>query len=195
MSIRCKALIPVLVAAASLLSGCASVVDVSMDDDETVLSTTGGSKEMAAVAQKMARDIIRLPQIANADKPPTIAFARVTNASSEPMDTELFLEEIRTLLMQNAGGKFGFLDRARSEEVLRERELKRKGELTSSSKKGMLGADFFLTGSIRTIEKTDGRRRSTATYCRFRLTDAESTQIIWENKYEFKKAGKKGLFD
>ena len=79
--------------------------------------------------------------------------------------------------------------------VQRERQLKREGEVTSSSKKGVLGAAFFLTGKISTIEKTDGRRRSTATYCSFSLTDAESMQLIWENDYEFKKAGKKGLFD
>jgi len=59
----------------------------------------------------------------------------------------------------------------------------------------VLGADYFLTGSIRSVDKGSGRVRSTATFCRFRLTDAETMQIMWEDSYQVKKIGKQGVWD
>jgi len=185
----------VVIVAVAVACGCVDYGRVAVDSEDPFHGTTLDSKDLLSTAEKMARSIVRIPQIANADKPPTIAFARVTNRSSEPIDTDLYLEEIRTRLIRHTAGKLVFLDRARSEEILRERELKRTGEVTASSKKAVLGADYFLTGSIRSIDKGSGRVRSTATFCRFRLTDAESMQIIWEDRYEVKKIGKQGVWD
>lgn len=190
-----KTLIPVAFVALAMLSGCAYVERVAPDSEDKVLSTTLGSKDIEAAVQKMARSIIKIPQIANAEKPPTVAFATLINNSSEPIETNLFLKQIRTLLMQHSGGKIAFLNREVSEQVLRERDLKRKGEITSSARKGVLGADFFLAGSIDALDKTDGKRSSTYTVCTLELTDAESMLLVWADDFEVKKSGKTGLFD
>ena len=197
MSISFRALIPVVIGALALITGCADYGRVATDSEDPFNSTTTDSKDYETVAQQMARDIVAISQIANAapEKAPTIAFEKVVNRSSEPLDTDIFLEKIRSLLMQYGGGKIAFLDRAQTQAVLAERDLKRKGEVTASSKKAVLGADYFLTGSIRTIDKTDGKVRSTLTRYEFRLTDAESTQLIWAKDYEVKKTGKKGTYD
>jgi len=195
MSVKPKALIPVVIMAVAMVCGCVDYGRVAVDSEDPFHGSTLDSKDLLSTAEKMARGIVRIPQIATADKPPTVAFARVTNRSSQPLDTDLYLEEIRTRLIKHTGGKLIFLDRARSEEVLRERELKRTGEVTASSKKAVLGADYFLTGSIRSVDKGSGRVRSTATFCRFRLTDAETMQIMWEDSYQVKKIGKQGVWD
>ncbi len=186
-----KTLIPVAFVALAMLSGCAYVERVAPDSEDKVLSTTLGSKDIEAAVQKMARSIIKIPQIANAEKPPTVAFATLINNSSEPIETNLFLKQIRTLLMQHSGGKIAFLNREVSEQVLRERDLKRKGEITSSARKGVLGADFFLAGSIDALDKTDGKRSSTYTVCTLELTDAESMLLVWADDFKVKKFGKK----
>ncbi|HUW30235.1 MAG TPA: hypothetical protein VM223_01345 [Planctomycetota bacterium] len=190
-----KSLIPLVFGIVAMAAGCADYGRVAVDSEDPFNDTTTDSKDYVTVAQAMARDIVQVQQISQAEKPPTVAFARVENRSSIPLDTTMFLEEIRTLLSKNVGGKIIFLDRAKSEEVLRERDLKRSGELTSSSKKAVLGADYFLTGSISTIDKTDGKERTTMMRYEFRLTDAESTQIVWVNDYKVKKYGKKGLYE
>ena len=190
-----KLLIPLAFGIVALAAGCADYGRVPVDSEDPFNDTTTDSKDFVTVAQAMARDIVQVSQIAQAEKAPTVAFAKVENRSSIPIDTKMFLEEIRMLLIKNVGGKIIFLDRARSEEVLRERDLKRSGELTSSSKKAVLGADYFLTGSISTIDKADGGERTTMMRYEFLLTDAESTQIVWANDYKVKKYGKKGLYD
>ena len=190
-----RMLTPAVLGSLALFVGCATQGRVAVDSEDPFISTTTDSKDYETVAQQMARDIVTVPQIANAQTPPTIAFAKVVNRSAIPLDTEMFLEKIRTLLMKNVGGKIVFLDRAKSEEVIRERDMKRAGEVTASSKKAVLGADYFLTGSVSSIDKGDGKWRSTMMRYEFRLTDAESTQLIWANDYEVKKVGKKSLAD
>jgi len=196
MSIPFKVVAPVLFVFAALLSGCAQQFgDMSPEDDDNIGSTTAGSKEVKDMAQEMARDLIALKPIAEAAKPPTIAFAKIANRSSEPMDTEMLQEEIRMLLLQNAGGRFAFLNRAKMQEVLNERDMKRKGEIDSTGKKNLLGADYFLSGSVSTIDKTDGTKRVTYSRFEFNLTDAESSQMIWAKSYDVKKWSKKSVWD
>jgi hypothetical protein len=181
---------------AVILAGCGDRVRrVGVDTEDPFSSTTTGSKDLLAIAQTMAREIAQVPQIANAKTPPTIAFAEVTNKTNEVIDKELFVRKMRTLLIKNAGGKMVFLDRAKSEEILRERDLKRRGQIGSSGEKILLGADYFLTGTISSIDKVSGGKRATFTSYAFRLTDTESSAIIWEDEYDVKKIGKAGVFD
>jgi len=195
MSVSSKALTPILIAAVAVISGCADYGRVAPDSEDPFNSTTLDSKDIEATIQLMARAIVKLPQFASTDKPPTVAFAEVVNNGPEPIDTELFLEQIRELLMEHAGGKIAFLNRALSEAVLRERDLKRRGEVTSSSRKAVGGADFFLAGTIRAHDKGSARLRSTYTLVNFNLTDAESMQIIWGKTYKVKKTGKQAIWD
>ncbi len=179
-----------------LFAGCvASTNRVDVTADEPFSDTQTGSKDLLAVAQNMSRSMIQLPQIANAKTPPRIAFADVKNETNEIINKNLFIEKMRTLLLKNASGKMVFLDRELSEQIAKEREAKRKGEITSSGSKMKSGADYFLTGKLSSIDKVAGGTRSTYTRYAFRLTDAESTDILWEDEYEVKKIGEAGLYD
>ena len=75
------------------------------------------------------------------------------------------------------------------------REMKRRGEVSTAGQKMLLGADFFLTGTLSSIDKMMNGKRSTFTSYSFRLTDAESSAIIWEDEYDVKKVGKSGMYD
>ncbi len=177
------------------LAGCVagtSRVDVATDEAG---DTETSSKDLVTVAQNMARSLVQLPQISSARTPPRIAFADVKNETNEIINKNLFIEKMRTLLLKNAGGRMVFLDREISEQITREREDKRRGELGSSGSKVRSGADFFLTGKLSSIDKQMKGKRSTYTRYAFRLTDAESTDILWEDEYEVKKVGSAGLYD
>jgi len=180
---------------ALLFIGCVastSRVDVATDEPG---DTETSSKDLVTVAQNMARSLVQLPQIAAAKAPPRIAFADIKNETNEIINKNLFIEKMRTLLIKNAVGRMVFLDRELSEQITQEREGKRRGELGSSGSKIRSGADFFLTGKLSSIDKQSGSKRSTYTRYAFRLTDAESTDILWEDEYEVKKVGKAGLYD
>lgn len=179
-----------------LLSGClASTNRVAVDTEDPFNDTETGSKDLEAVAQKMSRSLILLPQIAEAKTPPRIAFLEVSNNTNELLNKELFLRKMRTLLMQNAGGKMIFLDRDKYQAIARERDAKNSGEYSGKAVGKLSGADYFLTGTLDSIDKAMGGKRSTYTRYSFRLTDAGSGDIHWEDEYEVKKIGRAGLYD
>jgi PBP1b-binding outer membrane lipoprotein LpoB len=179
------------------LGGCAAPVSQRVDPDSPspLGDTTTDSQDLRTIAQRMARSLITVAQIARAESPPRIAFLDVNNRTNQIIDKEIFLNSIRTVLIQNSQGKVVFLDRARINAIMAERELKRKGVVGSSDRKVMSGVDFFLTGDLNAIDKVEGPARLTYTRYSFRLTDAESSDIIWEDVYEVKKLGRRGVFD
>lgn len=168
---------------------------VAIDTDEPFSDVETSSKDLEAVAQKMSASLLRLPQIAGASAPVRIAFSDVKNETNEILNKNLFIEKMRTLLLKNAQGRMIFLDREIGTDVAKERENKRSGEVTSTSTKMKSGADYFLTGKLSSIDKVSGSKRSNYTRYTFRLTDAESTDILWEDDYEVKKVGESGLYD
>lgn len=179
------------------LAGCAAPLSqrVDVDSPSPLGDTTTDSQDLRTIAQRMARGIVTVPQIASAGSPPRIAFLDVHNRTNQIIDKEIFLNSIRTLLIQHSQGKVIFLDRARINQIMAERELKRKGVVGASERKILSGVDFFLTGELNAIDKVEGPSRLTYTRYSFRLTDAESSDILWEDAYEVKKLGKRGVFD
>jgi PBP1b-binding outer membrane lipoprotein LpoB len=181
------------------VGACAGPVSQRVDPDSPTPfgDTTTDSQDLRTVAQRMARSMITIPQIAGAASPPRIAFLEVSNRTNQIIDKEIFLNSIRTLLIQNSGGKVIFLDRARIGAILAERELKRKQLVGTSTPEGKIlsGVDFFLTGELNALDKVEGAARLTYTRYSFRLTDAESSDIIWEDAYEVRKLGRRGVFD
>ncbi|MFH1262841.1 MAG: hypothetical protein V1495_05295 [Pseudomonadota bacterium] len=177
------------------LIGCVAEtnrVDIATDEGG---DTETSSKDLVTVAQNMSRSLVQLPQISSAKTPPRIAFADVKNETNEIINKNMFIEKMRTLLLKNAGGRMIFLDREISEQISTERNSKRSGQLGSSGSKIRSGADFFLTGKLSSIDKQAGGKRSTYTRYAFRLTDAESSDILWEDEYEVKKVGSAGWYD
>ncbi len=150
-------------------------------------------QDFETIAQKMARSMISLPQIQSASKPPTIAFLSVENRSNDYIDKKAFLEKIRTLLIRNAGGRMVFLDRHNLEKLKLERREKNTGEFTASGKTQFLGADFFMTGVISSINSAGGSEKTIYRRYSFRLTDAYTSAIVWEDEYETQIYHKRGL--
>ena len=194
---RC-ALAAALAAAAGLLpTACAPRGVRRMHVDQASLAEDTGvsSQDLRTVTQRMARSLITIHAIAQAPHPPRVAFLEMANRSNEILDTNMFLEKIRSQLIKYSGGRLRFLDRASVKVIIKEREAKRAGLITSGKRAGLAGADFFLTGVISSIDKARGAHRATYTRFSFRLTDAETSDIVWEDEYEMKKAATRDFWD
>ncbi|MCX5684591.1 MAG: hypothetical protein NT049_13005 [Planctomycetota bacterium] len=181
---------------AAALAGCAGkTARMDVDSEDDALGGAIGSKDFRGVCFEMAQSVVRLPQIQNASSPPTIAFFEMVNNSDELLNAEDILYKIRTELIKNSGGKMMFLDRDAIEKIKTERRDKERGKVTSSSNKALYGADFFMSGRIEGIRLSRGRRETEYIRISVRLTDAQSSAIVWENDYEFKKALLRGVYD
>lgn len=187
---------------AALVAGCASsgvknpsgtgVTHMTADEQGFVAGTGVESQDLVMVADKMARSILGISQIANAATPPTIVLNPVDNQTRFPINKEIFLTRIRAQLNSKAQGKVMFLARNQMEALEKERNLKREGAVTASSDptvQEFKGADYFLTGSLQGLSTRTTKGTSDYILYDFHLIDARSSVIVWEDSAEIKKQG------
>ena len=94
--------------AAGLLAGCASsgvknpsgvpVTEMNPDERGFVAGTGIESQDIVTVADKMARQLLAVPEIANATSTPRVILDPVRNDTRFRINERIFLEEIMALL-------------------------------------------------------------------------------------------------
>lgn len=189
-------------AALALVAGCASsgvknpsgtgVTRLNADEQGFVAGTGIESQDLVAVADKMARSILGIPQIASAPTPPIVVLDPVENKTRFPINKDIFLTRIRAQLNSKTFGKVTFLARDRMAALEKERNLKREGAVTASSDprvQEFKGADYFLTGSLEGMSARTKAGTSDYVLYAFQLIDARTSAIVWEDMAEMKKQG------
>jgi PBP1b-binding outer membrane lipoprotein LpoB len=189
-------------AAAACLCGCVGQdipnaagippTQVSPDQPGFVTGTGIESQDLVAVTDKMARGILSVPQIAQAKTPPHIVLEPVTNNTRFPIDKDIFLTRIRTELNSKSDGRVRFLDREMMAALQHERELQQEGQVVApagGTATQLQGADFFLTGKLDGLTTQNAEGTSDYVLYSFRLTDARTSEIVWEDSTEIKKQG------
>jgi len=187
---------------AVLAAGCASsgvknpsgvpVTHMNADEQGFVAGTGVESQDLVMVADKMSRSILGIPQIANAATPPSIVINPVDNQTRFPINKDIFLTRIRAQLNSKAQGRVVFLARHQMEELEKERNRKREGQVTASSDPSVQefqGADYFLTGSLQGLSTRTKAGTSDYILYNFHLIDARTSAIVWEDMAELKKQG------
>ncbi|MDA7512772.1 penicillin-binding protein activator LpoB [Verrucomicrobia bacterium] len=183
------------------ITGCASgvsnpsgvpVTEMQSDERGFVTGTGIESQDLVSVTDKMARSLVNTPEINDFPGMPRIVLDPVINNTRFPIQQGIFLTRIRTLLNSRTRGKMRFLARERMDALRAEREMKRTGELTSSSDPNVQefkGADFFLTGKLDGQTTRTSAGTSDYVLYSFQLIDARTSEIIWEDFSELKKQG------
>lgn len=203
MNIPCRFFLVGFSASTAFLAGCAStagvrqpegvrVAEMRPDERGFVVGTGIESQDMVAVTDQMARSILSIPEIARAQRAPNVVLEPVVNNTRFPINKDIFLTRIRTQLNSKAAGRVSFLDREMIRTLERERELKRTGQVTASSDPNVVefgGADYFLTGKLDGMTTRTSAGTSDYVLYSFRLTDARTSRIVWEDSAEIKKQG------
>ena len=188
--------------AALLISGCASqgvrnpsgvsVTEMRADERGFVGGTGIESQDIVTVADKMAREILATPEIANAKGVPRIVVLPVKNETRFPINGGIFLERIMGLLNEKSNGKVRFLARDRIQELEKERDLKQSGLVTSNTDPHVnqfKGADFMLTGKLMgTTTRTSAGTSDYVLYS-FTLIDPNTSDIVCQKSHDIKKQG------
>ena len=198
---KCRSSLAAL-AMAGLVAGCASsgvrnpsgvpVTQMRADEQGFVTGTGIESQDLVVVTDKMARSILGVPQIANAEGTPRVVLDPVINNTRFAINKDIFLDRIRVQLNSKAQGKVIFLARERMAALERERQLKQSGLVTSSADPNVVefkGADFFLTGKLDGLTTKTAAGTSDYVLYSFQLIDARTSDIIWEDSAEIKKQG------
>ncbi len=185
--------------AAILVTGCGERSQnygrVDPDHDDVVGGTGTESGDVRAMCDQFTRSMLKVPEIANAATAPRVALLSVDNRVNDVtqrIDADLLLTRMRAQLNQSATGRIRFLARENLDAVRKEKEAMDRGEVTRSSTKAVSGADFFMTGEIRSLSKSSEHGESTYLLYAFKLIDSQSSEIVWEDFYEQKRVAERG---
>ena len=168
------------------------VTEMRPDEKGFVQGTGVESQDLVSVTDKMSRSILAIPEISRAQTKPRIVLDPVVNNTRFPINKDIFLTRIRTQLNSKATGRVSFLDREMMKTLERERALKQAGQVTASSDPNVVefrGADYFLTGKLDGLTTRTSAGTSDYVLYSFRLTDARTSEIVWEDSAEIKKQG------
>jgi hypothetical protein len=189
-------------ALAGIVSGCASsgvrnpsgvpVTEMRADERGFVAGTGIESQDLVVVTDKMARGILAIPQIAQAQGVPRIVLDPIVNETRFPINKDMFLTRIEVQLASKAGGKVIFLARDRMAALERERQLKQSGQVTASADPNVVefkGADFILTGKLQGLTTRTGAGTSDYILYTFQLINPRTSENVWMDQAEIKKQG------
>ncbi len=130
---------------------------------------------------------------ANAGQRPLVVVGEIENRTDEHIDTKALFEYLQDEIINS--GKVRFADAANREKILAELKYQNDSGMVNqntSKKKGkQIGADFLLSGGLTSIVASNDGLKTVTYQTTLRLTDLETAEIIWSDKYLIKKRFKK----
>lgn len=128
-------------------------------------------------------------EISAKNETPTVIVGRFKNDSSEHIDTEIITTNMRSAIINS--GRLEFVAGGSTREELRAERQDQQGnasEDTASALGYETGADFMLTGSVKTIIDRAGNQTVRTYVVTAELTSIETNRIVWtEQNSEIKK--------
>lgn len=182
-----------------LALGCASGPSITRVSSDTVTDLSGywNGNDVDIVCTDLITKFIDSPRItqftAQNKRLPVIRVGSFKNASSEPIDTSIVSKRMQVAILNS--GKADFVaDSAASEELRAEAAEQQDwaNEDTAAALADETGADFLLTGAVKTIIQTAGNQQVREYVVSADVTDITTHRIIWSNENnEIKKVIKK----
>jgi len=172
-----------------LPSSCASTPKVSRIDASTKTDLSGywNDTDVRIVCGTLIDSCLnsaKIDQIRNDKKrTPTVIIGRFKNDSSEHIDTEIITINMRNAIINS--GKMEFVaggDTRNDIRAERQDQLSNASEATAARLVNETGADFMLTGSVKTIVDKAGNQTARTYLVTAELTDIETNRIVWSDQ-------------
>ncbi len=182
---------------ALLMGGCAR--KVSYGDAQATETTTidFGSSDLQKIAVEMTDSMLSSGSVAaiTRDSRPIVFVERITNKTSEHIDTESVTDSISTRLLNS--GQFRFVDMTRVESVRDQLNFQNNDELVNPNTAiqfgKMVGAEYMLYGNLSSIVKSSGKDTDVYYKMTMRLMDLETGLIEWADETEIRKQESRSL--
>jgi PBP1b-binding outer membrane lipoprotein LpoB len=169
-----------------IFASCNSNPRVSrIDLDEDIdLSGNWSDGDVRRVCDSLIKDCLEDPQIAQEIERrggiPTVLVLEFANDSDEHIDTSIITGNMESAIFRSrkltfvAGG--GLRDKIRAE---RQDQLANASEETAAALGKEVGADFVLTGSVKTQSDRQGGRATRTYYVSARITNVDTGLPLW----------------
>ncbi|GAA4884108.1 penicillin-binding protein activator LpoB [Ferrimonas pelagia] len=182
---------------ALVLAGCQSKVEYRDATEIETVDVSFGSSDLQAVATKMVDSMLTTPSVMalTASDRPIVFVDRITNKTSEHIDTESITDTISTRLLRS--GKFRFIDMTRVDAVRQQLDYQNNAGLVDPGKAiqfgRQVGAQYMLYGNLSSIVKQNGSTKDVYYKMTMRLMDLESGLIEWADEKELRKQQSKSF--
>lgn len=168
------------------LAACSSAPEVTRLDASTQTDLSGywNDTDVRIVSESLIADCVSSPRIqafrAENGRLPVFIVGTFANESSEHIDTGILTKRLEAAILNS--GKADFVASSSERGELRTERTEQQGwasEETAKSLANETGADFMLTGSIRTIVEQADKTTVRTYYVYAELTDIETNRRIW----------------
>jgi uncharacterized protein (TIGR02722 family) len=174
---------------ALLLAGCASTPKTKRVSSGAVTDLTGywNDTDVDIVCKDLIAKFLESPRVAGFEaknsRLPVIRVGNFKNASSEPIDTSIVSKRMQVQILNSGKAEF-VADSGVSAELRAEAQEQQSWSSpdTASALEEETGADFLLTGAVKTIIQTAGNRQVRAYDVTADATDIATHRIIWSEE-------------
>ena len=171
----------------SIFVSCSSAPKVSRVDSSTQIDLSGywNDTDVRIVCESLINDCINSPRVAQAiaakaGRNPVVLVGSFRNESSEHIDTEIVSSMMEVAIFNS--GKLDFVAGGVTRIELREERQDQQSnasEATASSLANETGADFLMTGTVRTIVDRAGNQTLRTYFVFAEMTDIETNARMW----------------
>jgi len=168
-------------------SSCSSAPDVQRVDSDSQIDLSGywNDTDVRIVCEALIRNCLNSPRVdqairARRGKTPVVLVGRFRNESSEHIDTAIISSIMESTIFNS--GKLDFVAGGGTRDELRAEKQDQQSNASEATVKALgkeTGADFLLTGTVRTIiDKADNKTVRTY-FVNAEMTDIENNQRMW----------------
>lgn len=182
------------IALLGIATGCAgprAFTKGTYEDPKTIalLDDRFNENDMQLIAKKVVNSILTAPM---KEEQPAIMIGKMRNRTTEHIDMVALSDKIKTALIQS--GKVRFVDVTNRRDIASEYEYQQSGYVDPAQAKApgkQTGSDMILTGTLSANVQEVGKEKLVYYKATFQLTDLVTSEIIWTDEKEIRKAYKK----
>lgn len=187
----------IAVALIAITTGCAgprAFTKGTYEDPKTIalLDDRFNENDMQLIAKKVVNSILEATLTINNGKQPAVMFGKMRNRTTEHIDMVALSDKIKTALIQS--GKVRFVDISNRKDIASEYDYQQSGYVDRTQAKApgkQTGSDLMLTGTLSANVQEVGKDKLVYYKATFQLTDLITSEIIWTDEKEIRKAYKK----
>ncbi|GHV90687.1 hypothetical protein AGMMS50268_11900 [Spirochaetia bacterium] len=173
----------------AVLGACSSDPQVKRVDSGTVTDLSGywNNTDITIVCNSLINDCLNSPRIAQETaklgRLPIILVGGFRNESDEHIDTVIISDTMEVAIMNSGRADFVAGGDTRGElRAERQDQQSNASEATAKALANETGADFLLTGSVRTVVDKAGKTSTRTYYVTAELSNLETNVRLWRDQ-------------
>jgi uncharacterized protein (TIGR02722 family) len=178
----------------ALLGSCAHSVKRVKATTQTDLSGYWNDTDLRLASEYLIGAALKTPRlstyVSTQGRLPVIIVGKFKNASDEHLDTTILSQRLEAAILNSGKAEFAASGELR-DEIRAEREDQQRGytsDATTAALGKEVGADFMMTGSVKTIVDQYDKTATRTYYVTAELTDIVTGRRLWIGEYnEIKK--------